>query len=156
MSNVETKRLRMNHTNIQKQTLKALHQAKKTENGRQMEETCPFLLRTVYSHNYMASAYPVRAPNEPKLAPSESSPVAVEVPSAPGPSTRTLLPFKLILPVCEDMTAWQSPTYEPVGSSIGPNRMRRPISSILPLCVWLMSLTMTIAASCFDILCAVE
>ncbi|GBP48268.1 hypothetical protein EVAR_42988_1 [Eumeta japonica] len=44
MSNVETKRLRMNHTNIQKQTLKALHQAKKTENGRQMEETCPFLL----------------------------------------------------------------------------------------------------------------
>ncbi|GBP30884.1 NFX1-type zinc finger-containing protein 1 [Eumeta japonica] len=32
MSNVETKRLRMNHTNIQKQTLKALHQAKKTEN----------------------------------------------------------------------------------------------------------------------------
>ncbi|GBP34690.1 hypothetical protein EVAR_31559_1 [Eumeta japonica] len=44
MSNVETKRLRTNHTNIQKQTLKALHQAKKTENGRQMEETCPFLL----------------------------------------------------------------------------------------------------------------
>ncbi|GBP56634.1 hypothetical protein EVAR_33266_1 [Eumeta japonica] len=36
-SNVETKRLRMNHTNFQKQTLKALHQAKKTENGRQME-----------------------------------------------------------------------------------------------------------------------
>ncbi|GBP42950.1 hypothetical protein EVAR_96447_1 [Eumeta japonica] len=44
MSNVETKRLRTNHTNTQKQTLKALHQAKKTENGRQMEETCPFLL----------------------------------------------------------------------------------------------------------------
>ncbi|GBP48647.1 hypothetical protein EVAR_103011_1 [Eumeta japonica] len=44
MSNVETKRLRTNHTNIQKQTLKALQQAKKTENGRQMEETCPFLL----------------------------------------------------------------------------------------------------------------
>ncbi|GBP76917.1 hypothetical protein EVAR_52606_1 [Eumeta japonica] len=34
----------MNHINIKKQTLKALHQAKKTENGRQMEETRPFPL----------------------------------------------------------------------------------------------------------------
>ncbi|GBP62168.1 hypothetical protein EVAR_40619_1 [Eumeta japonica] len=34
----------MNHTNFQKPTLNTLHLAKKTENGRQTEETCPFPL----------------------------------------------------------------------------------------------------------------
>ncbi|GBP11620.1 Glutamate-gated chloride channel [Eumeta japonica] len=51
-SKVETEKLRMKHSNFQKQILKALHQAKKTKNERQMEETCPFPLCTTAEINF--------------------------------------------------------------------------------------------------------